>query len=529
MMRWFRGHCGPIGVGVVWAALAAANAVWLSLDHGYLYYDPAAHVLDAVRVIQDPAKSRLLDATAQWPPLVTALAAPIFWSTGYALDTTILVFGSAVLGVLLLSVYRLGVLLGDGEAGLVAVALTAGMPCVFGASRMFMLDLPLAAAAAAACALLFDERPLSVQRIAATGLVLALGLLVKTSFWFFVAGPGVLELVSALRRGDRTRARGLAFAGALGIGLALLWYGPRLRWFLDGYGKVVAAGSVFWFDPGEYPVSSPVSLIFYLVSIRQNGSLLVLLLGVAVLPAFLRAGRARTRLVSVLLPAYLVLTLLPSKSTRFGLPLAPFWAVLVALGLRELRQRWPTRWSMAAASVFLAVQLHAVSFGIPQLPRGDTVEQVVTGRERMQLWSQAYACAPQPDRVDWGVSEWFRELAEHARRVGPGPVHVGVLGHALLYDMLMLEQVLAEARGGPHAEVVFVRTASVSDLERFPLAVAQVGGMGGPQPEWQRDDVRAWLSRPGARHVVVATRHLRWHAFADTPLWTLQRVGNLAP
>jgi 4-amino-4-deoxy-L-arabinose transferase-like glycosyltransferase len=290
--------------------------------------------------------------------------------------------------LLLLATYGIGARFKDPPTGLVAAALLAGFPQVIGFSRSYWMDVPLAAMTTAALwALLGTDGLRRRGRSVLFGLALGLGLLTKYTFPVFIGGPAVYLAAGALRRARRAPARqrrralllcleSICLALLVATALAAFWYVPTLgsawRNFVFNRGALV-----LW----PRPAWTLSNLTLYARHLGlQLGPWLWLLL--AALPLVLLARRpVRVLLLLWVGLPYLFFTylVLGIEWARFTLPYLPALALVMALGLMQLRLHRPLRGLGYALGVGALLGNVALTFGSPAAP-GSFPWQRVQGR-----------------------------------------------------------------------------------------------------------------------------------------------------
>jgi hypothetical protein len=183
-------------------------------------------------------------------PLFNAAAVPFMAIFGEN-ETAgmIVIWGSFV--VLLIMVYRIGALCADKPAGALAALLTSCMPVLYGLSRQFLVEIPLAAVAAALA--YFGLRADGFQKrqpTAVFGVLLGLGLLLKVTFLVYGAGivGGVIwQRLREHRAGNPWTKKGvvdLLWMVVPALAIATPWYLSNFRaviYFVTeyGYGRII--------------------------------------------------------------------------------------------------------------------------------------------------------------------------------------------------------------------------------------------------------------------------------------------------
>lgn len=324
--------------------------------------------------------ARLLQPNIR-PPLPQLITVGLFWLSGESSQTMARISILPFLWILLLATYGIGARLVDRPTGLVAAALLAGYPQVLGFSRIYWMDLPLAALAALCVWALLASDGLA-RRGAAVGfgLSVGLGMLTKYTLPVFLVGPLIWVLVARVRAwpapgcARRRLAHGLLENLSLALLGALLVCGV---WYVNTLGS---AWSNFVFNQGAGVLRprawwSLDNLLLYPRHLAvQVGPLQLSLLLVA-LPLLVRSARRFTTglLLSWVLVPYLFFTFLVMgmEWSRFTLPYLPALALVSAVGLMQFRFLPLARGAAAAACVLGLLGAVRLSFAAPPVAAGD--------------------------------------------------------------------------------------------------------------------------------------------------------------
>lgn len=315
------------------------------------------------------------------PPLPLLVTFALFWTTGDCSETmarhSILVF----FVILVCCTYAIGARLQDRPTGLVAAVLVASFPQVIGFSRIYWMDLPLAAMTSLSIwALLLTERFRRRWASLLFGLTVGLGLLTKYAFVVFIAGPFFIVLLGGRhgRRGRRDRRSdplsrvlsNVALMLVAAITLCGYWYlktiGYALQNFLFNRGTGVLQARAWW---------SVDNLVIYPAYLQLQLGIVCTIALVLTLPSFLRHTSRDTRLLllSWLALPYLFFTfvVLGIEWSRFTLPYLPAIALIISLSLMQFRFSSFFSVSAAAFSLFSLLSVFRHSYAEPQqLPRG---------------------------------------------------------------------------------------------------------------------------------------------------------------
>jgi hypothetical protein len=359
-------------LSLLFALLCAVTAVWVTTDRRPPEWDHANHLERAVecyRILSEPGHDRLreiLDVSSFYPPLTPCVAGLLYFVfpiTALTAQAVMLAF----LAIGLIATFILGHDLVDAETGILAAFFLGTAPFVVFSLMNFQLDLPLMAMVAAAlCALVRTDGFSRPGWCVALGVVLGLGMLTKAPFAGYVLPPFCWTLWQALRASDRRRRLPwLALALAIGIAIAIPWYGPRILGL-----PMQAANRSFKFAAQEAQAEylSAESLLFYpRVLPSQLGPLasLLFLLGIW---AVRRLRTVRTVLWLAGIAPFILFSLIQNRNLRYTLPILPAAALLAAVGVRSLRPRWRLGTAPACLAVGL-VQISMTAFATPAPPR----------------------------------------------------------------------------------------------------------------------------------------------------------------
>ena len=314
---------------------------------------------------------------------------------------------TAMLPLLLLAAYLCGRACGGPGAGLLAAALTSLMPGVFGFSRHFGFDYPMAVTGLLCMACLLMSNRLRRPWInAAMGLSLGVGLLIKGQLMLFFALPLLLVTALAVLEWDRSRSRddpsgedrrraraalgrtllGLATVGLVSGAVTAVWWWGRIaelvNLFLD---HAVDFKGITTDFGGRF---SGLHLFFYVPVLLRDVSVPLMGAFVAALVLTWRARRRDTAgaaadggdapparslenqllLLTFAVCGIVVFALMIIKTVRFIMPAYPVFAIVAAVGLMRIRRRRLRRGVIAALLVVLALQFVQLTFPARLIP-----------------------------------------------------------------------------------------------------------------------------------------------------------------
>jgi hypothetical protein len=204
------------------------------------------------------------------------------------------------------------------------------------------------------------------------------------------------------------------------LGAAALTFLIAGPWYVRNFHEVATAG-VHYNSPGGIQEGSPQganlsTALWYVWRLVDPQLYLVptvmLLIGVAF--CFLRREFAARNLYPILMAVgtYLMFTLLPTKDTRFTLPMLPALAVIASSWITYVSSR-ARAWIATSYFAYGAVTFLAVSFGASLLPTTISVSlpRTSVAPRTLTLFAQrGYIIGPPTDE-DWHQADPFRMIA----------------------------------------------------------------------------------------------------------------------
>jgi 4-amino-4-deoxy-L-arabinose transferase-like glycosyltransferase len=357
-------------------------SVWyVAYDRNPPTFDAAWYLEVACRLFHALADGQLSEAAMLYSgafrfkaPLISVLPLPFFATAGPSLDAALSV---QLLSIPLLSyyVYKLGAALFSRPAAAIAVVCTLTMPILFGLSRIFAVELPLAALVTAAAYTLHGSNDLKRPGSAAPlGVLLGLGLLLKVLFPFYLLGPIVDLLLRQQRtlRGKflKTMEPPLKTIIVIGGAIALTWYGPNLLYVL---------GYLYKASFGDIAIHYTTSTLRYWRILAADGPSYYYTVTAACL-AILLLGRGqgirhnlsrawhhsgiRLCLLWFTIP-FFIASLGTNKDIRFMTPCLPALALLIGAGLDAAIKKNSRPWLLTLFFLFPLAQYSAQTFGFP--------------------------------------------------------------------------------------------------------------------------------------------------------------------
>jgi 4-amino-4-deoxy-L-arabinose transferase-like glycosyltransferase len=362
----------PTSTRLAFAALSlfflGTSLIWLRLDHSPPSWDDAYYLANSLVLYDSLAEGgvpgyarQFLTMMCSKPPLIAALPTPVYLIFGRKPRAAYLI-NLVFLLVILSAVYWLGKRYASPRAGLLAAAIVGTMPMIYGLSRWFLVECGLTALVCVAmCVLAEWNRFDGAWKGFLLGAACGLGLLMKTSFPFFIAIP-ILYFVW------RMRPRALLASAAAAALIAAPWYLVHWR---AAFQTAVNAGSATTANVyGTGAVFSLADIWNYCVNLANTGPTLYFLALPILAVAFFRtlqpAAMRGLLLCAMWAAPILFLIFGHYRDLRYAAPCLP--ALALALGIL-LDMAFRKRFAAAAAitAVLLALPLLSMlqtSFGI---------------------------------------------------------------------------------------------------------------------------------------------------------------------
>jgi hypothetical protein len=182
----------------------SANYVWLENDLTEPTWDPATHAkisFYCFDMLQTNKSMNILVAGSRYPPFVYLSSAPFYLVLGKTYDTACLSL-LFFYGILIFSVYGIGRQLYERKVGLFSAFIVSMYPAIFGLSRQYYLDFPLAAMSSLGVyAIIHYSKSKNLSDYIVLGLILFLGMMTKAQYLLFIIGPLVIiQLAAYLKR-----------------------------------------------------------------------------------------------------------------------------------------------------------------------------------------------------------------------------------------------------------------------------------------------------------------------------------------
>ena len=427
---------------------------------------------------------------------------PFYWIFGRRWHAAFLV-NAVAMALLFAAVWGIGRRIRSERAGLIAVYITGTLPLLYGLSRWYLVEYPLAAAVAVTFWLaLVAAESLSLIAVATLGLACGFGLLLKADFPLFIF-PALIYV--ALRR--RIGMRGALSFLLPCIAVAAPWY--ALHWRATLQNAIAAGFGKSALVQGTGPIFSGGAILAYLRMVVNRGvSAYYLVLGGGALVAVVlqrRLGPLRqTAVLGLWLAPFIVFLFGGNKDVRYIAPILPAFALALACMVDAATE--DLRWIAPALLVFPFVSSVAVSFGWPYQAPGlgyaIRYERSSWGQDEIlsaiaddlaYRYGERKTILLATDRARFNADNFT--LAAVARQL---PLHVDTTAYSGSPDDVL--------RQAEHAAYVVYKQGGEPESPFFNTHSAELLSRLNDSPDWKEMPFARLTPDGGTAHII---RHLR--------------------
>ena len=333
------------------------NIIWLAIDTLPPSWDDSIHMkssllharlIPQIRSLEDLKKVTLL--SCYYPSFYHISTIPIIYLVGFIEDYLVYI-NFLYLILLVLSVFGIARILFNERVGILSALLVLLYPIVFGLSRRYLLDFALVSMVSAVQYLILrnekeDKKYFSFLLI----IVVAAAVLTKqTAVIFFI--PTML-MIFLLKFQKGTIGWGLLLSMFVGIILGVIRYSHIVIKWLHYY-------SWAW-------IFEKFSLYIYIIRKDSISPILFVffLIGFTLLLAFYRRPKTILFLISWIVPALFVVTLLRGGDSRYLMASLPAFAIITVGGINALPGRFVSNSLLSFLVCIGLIQFFNFSFGL---------------------------------------------------------------------------------------------------------------------------------------------------------------------
>ncbi len=410
---------GCIAIYLFWLAF---QALWVLWDERPPVWDCGGHAFKVLSIADFWAARSwketcgfLFTPAPVYPPLVHFVCAPFAWLGRHA-DTLILASDFIFGGILTLSLFQIGMLIGSPWVGSVAAGIMFFQPLTFALGHVFVLDIALAAMTALTYwRIITLERRWNERNAVWLGLAVSLGFFTKVAYPIYVL-PGLVWLIwnAVYGNGGGRRIRSIILASLIPIFLCGWWYVIMFSEITATYHSIMD----FHVKPGgaKMPYSGPLVFFWgYLVLYAQESIVpLVAFLAASIWLSWRNPALAH-RFILWSLAGYILLCCIPNKDLRFFLPLVPSMAITTGLAIEQIKK--PAVKIMLYCMLIVWCLLQAIIMTFPFLSQKFYLPFPLFGQTALLLHPPAV-----PSKDSSAVVSTFTFLAESSLEQQPANV-----------------------------------------------------------------------------------------------------------
>ena len=390
------------------------NYIWLSQNQAPPFWEESKYLLMGLKYKDLFSQISLfnLKSFAQiggyYPPLLPISSLILIGNSIRTMAMANIIY----MAIMLFSIFKIGEIIFDRKTGLWAAFILSMFPIVFGTSRMFMLDYALTAMVTLSIyLLLLTDYFKSTKYSILYGLSLGLGMLIKNTFGAFIIGPLIYIFYKAIfgnsKEEKKKQIANLFYSLSLGSILSIPWYVlsfPFAGWKYFILGKVFLGscrsfyyllyiiilllflfiiGKVYKFNPFSKKYLKwwllvlcflvvltclinrwmVLNSLWYSIALKDQIGLFFFLILIFIIPKFLqqRAEYKYILILWIVIP-YCLLNLFVKMYCRYTMPYLPAIAIILALGILEMKKTLPQGLLFSLILIFCFIQFFILSF-----------------------------------------------------------------------------------------------------------------------------------------------------------------------
>jgi len=262
-----------------------------------------------------------------YPPFFYICGAFFYFLTGNNILSCIITNSFFYL-ILLISIFFIGKKILDYKLGIIACLVISLYPYIYAATRVFLIDFALTSIVTLSiCLMVYSNEFSNVKMAILFGVTCLLGMLTKQSFFFYICGPLIFNVVTALKL-DSAKIKNLFIIFIIGLFIPLLY--SYLFWFktVNNLFKTSFQGVYF------VPQNGWTAIFYYFKILPDQITWLFLIVFIfSILIYIFHKDYNKNILLSWFLLPNIFLSLIPIKDTKYTLPLLPAIALISAWGI----------------------------------------------------------------------------------------------------------------------------------------------------------------------------------------------------
>lgn len=340
------------------------NLIWILLDKSPLAWDQAGHMLISLNFLdffKGISQVNFFQISDYYPPLVHIIAAVVMIFTGPVLLVgPLVVTGFFLMAISFLYLYTKEVF-NDEKVAIFSAYFFSFLPAVYGASRSFLLEIPLIALILGS--LYFLEKSTKFSNFKSSlfaTITLSFALLTKWVAIVYLLIPVITSLKLSWRKNL-----------SLLFGAILI----SLPWYLINFTNILNRAKVSLLaEPADPQVLFSLQNFIYYLQVLTNFHLtwLGMILLLLAIPALYFSKKEKGILITTfIISVYLIFTLIPNKDPRYILPILPFVSVAIAYFLVKIidKNKFLGILITFLIGFYYSLYFFSLSFGVPFNPK----------------------------------------------------------------------------------------------------------------------------------------------------------------
>ncbi|MDD5492440.1 MAG: phospholipid carrier-dependent glycosyltransferase [bacterium] len=348
--------------------LLLIHMFWLSIDLRPPSWDAAAHLnlclqyRDVLNNFDSHVCRKLLGVTGYYPPVYHLSALPFLALFGYSLSSACLV-NLFYLLILVWATYGIGKKLYNEITGVMAAFLVSAYPYITHMTNTFVIDLALASMVTLGMYLYLRSEDFTKKWPSILfGLVCGIGVLVKWTYVFFLAGPLLYtgwHFFTAKVEKKKIR-RNIIIAKIIALVIALPWYTYNLIKFIRYSIRFSGIGA----NEGDPVILSLSSWLYYCKNLLLQIQPMFLVIFIIGFLIYLVTWKRQNKIIIwwIAVP-YIILTLIRNKDERYTLPFLAAVSIISCFWIANIKKDFLKYIFISLIVAFGITQYFVTSFG----------------------------------------------------------------------------------------------------------------------------------------------------------------------
>jgi len=383
-MFFLKNYRFVLALCAIWAFSVINNFIWIKNDHSLFIYDPALNMMQSISIFKallHPSmylQDIFICNNGQFHPFFVGLVtAPIFFICGINQLAARLGISAIFLAVLIIAIYKIGVILHSKGVGLLSALIISFCPTIFHHQRTYMYDFPLTAMVSLTmlCYLLYSKTKLYSYAII-LGIIFIFSFLTRISFTMYMFVPLIYSLCNFRKnKNDFFVLISILIAVAALVIFPYLYINKaKLCFILSSQYNFLSPNSYLGWSLGKYLIALAKVIRGYIFVAVSQISYVYSFIFIAVVTFFLKWKNSYKLLLFIwfVLPI-MVLTYFRGKGlasiSRYLMPSLPVVVLIISVGIFQISSKIVKIMLIIFIVSFGILQYYSLSFGIDFMPK----------------------------------------------------------------------------------------------------------------------------------------------------------------